>query len=235
MADFQRSFYETGYARREYDYSTVLVEVASLSEGTRIRRVAHLLHGCSGAMLDVGCGNGSLLYWVRSHFSRLVGIDIAEAQLSQARAWAQAMGVSLELHTYNTDTDEIPIEQGSIDACACVVVLEFVMSPERIVAQIARALRIDGTLVVTVGNIVSWKNRMRVILGQDPRTTVFRGAINGGALHHFTRSTICRLLKDHGFMIDYVGCSGRWWQMRQIWPSLLGGDIVVRARKTSSG
>src|SRR6185295_18791885 len=108
--DHQRAFYEDGYARPGVDGPTVLREFEALPSSTRIERAAGLLAGCSGTFLDIGCGSGPLLHRVRAQFSRLIGVDISDAQLSQARAWSQSAGVSLDLHRYNLDVDEMPIE-----------------------------------------------------------------------------------------------------------------------------
>lgn len=230
--DVQREFYEKGYAANSIDSGAIIADFTRLPAGTRIGRAATLLEDCSGTFLDVGCGGGPLLHQVRGHFSQLIGVDIADAQLDRVRGWSAWINQPVQLHRYNVDTDPLPLECQSVDAAACMVVLDFILRPEYLTAEIARVLRPGGRFVCSVGNIVSWKNRLRVMVGLDPRTTVFMNALNGGALHHFTRKTFLAMLVKAGFEIEKVSCSGRWWQVRQYWPALLGGDILVVARKS---
>jgi len=229
--DVQREFYETGYGGLPADGRVILDGFAGLSPDSRISRAAALLQGSSGHFLDVGCGGGPLLYQVRAQFARLTGVDIAAVQLDRVRAWADTAGQPVELHRCNLDAEVLPLEGDSVDAAGCMVVLEFVIRPDHLVREVARVLRPGGVFVCSTGNIVSWRNRGRVLLGLDPQTTAFMGAVNGGALHHFTRATFINLLEQAGLVVEVVGCSGQWWCIRQYWPSLLGGDILVRARK----
>lgn len=230
--DVQREFYESGYGGDRPAPALTMVEFDRQGACTRVSRAAAMLAGARGTFLDVGCGRGPLLYALRGQFTDLIGVDIAEAQLAHVRDWARAAGCPVTLHRSNLDVEPLPLTDASVDAASCMVVLEFVLRPDFMVGEIARVLRPGGILVCSTGNIVSWKNRLRVLAGLDPRTTVFRAALNGGALHHFTQATFVRLLEQAGLVVEEIGCSGRWWQIRRHWPALLGGDILVRARKS---
>lgn len=231
MKDVQRDFYETGYGGPTVAAEAIAAGFARQSTDSRISRAAALLRGVSGHLLDVGCGSGPLLHAAQNDFEKLSGVDIAEAQLARARVWSAQAKIPLHLYRCNLDVESLPLPDGSVDAVTCMVVLEFVFSPDVVVSEIARVLRPGGMLVCSTGNIVSWKNRLRVLMGRNPQTTTFRGAINGGALHHFTQATFIELLARFGLKVEHVTCSGRWWRVRQFWPALLAGDILLRARK----
>jgi len=233
--DVQRDFYETGYGGSPLGGEEIIAGFHLLSPNTRINRATAMLQGVKGDLLDVGCGPGPLLYQIRDQFSFLHGVDIAEAQLGKVRTWAESLRRKVHVHRCNIDVEPLPLPDASVDAACCMVVLEFVIRPEFAVSEIARVLRPGGVFVCSTGNIVSWKNRLRVLVGLDPRTTTFKGALNGGALHHFTQATFLRMLTQSGFEVEKVECSGRLWSLRRFWPSLLGGDILVRARKPLTG
>ena len=231
MIDPQRDFYEAGYGSKPGTAENVIAGMERLLPTERSRRAADLLHGTTGRFLDVGCGSGSLIYLLRGQFSDLAGVDIANVQLDRVRTWSSKLKLQPELYRANLDREKIPLPDASVDAAACIVLLEFVVEPETVLREIARVLRPGGILVASVGNIASWKNRLRLLLGFDPRTTTFRNALNGGALHYFTQQTFHETLERTGFSVEKTACSGRCWRVRKYWPALLGGDILVRARR----
>jgi len=230
VTDFQREFYENGYAN-DLETKEVVAEIEALANFTRIARAWDLIESKSGNILDVGCGSGALLYNARNKFDNLIGVDIADSQLKKARSWASNCGKEVVLNRCNIDTENLPIEESSIDVAICMVVLEFLLDPQSAVEKIVKVLKPDGVLIASVGNIASWKNRWRLLAGNDPRTTTFMGALNGGALHFFTQATFIQLLECAGLKVDAVSCSGRLWQVKEKWPSLLAGDIIIVARK----
>ncbi|WP_410569254.1 class I SAM-dependent methyltransferase [Amycolatopsis sp. cmx-4-61] len=61
----------------------------------------------AGAVLDVGCGTGSLLHWAREsgHEGRLVGLDPAEGMLGQARRRDDVEWVHGDLSTAAWDSE----------------------------------------------------------------------------------------------------------------------------------
>jgi hypothetical protein len=54
---------------------------------------------------------------------------------------------------------------------------------------------------------------------------------DGGHLHYFTKKTFCRLLEECGFKVLKISGSGLFARFRNFYPSLLTGDICVKAKK----
>jgi ubiquinone/menaquinone biosynthesis C-methylase UbiE len=70
------------------DFSGLPYDFFTQAKADLLRDVvaAHFGAGAKPALLDVGCGVGSLHPFVRDHFVRLRGVDVSDASLAQARA-----------------------------------------------------------------------------------------------------------------------------------------------------
>ena len=99
-------------------------------------------------ILDVGCGSGffveELLETVGPE-GAVVGIDISPQMLAAAAArCAGHPNVVFQ----QADATALPVDEASFDAALCVQVLEYVADPTAALAQMHRALRPGGRVVV---------------------------------------------------------------------------------------
>lgn len=100
----------------------------------------------SAAHLEFGCGDGMFLDSLRrKEIERLVGLDISREAIGKARASYP----DLDFRQI-TRTTPLPFEAGSFDSITIIEVLEHVVEQEALLAELARVLRDDGTLIVTV-------------------------------------------------------------------------------------
>src|SRR4051812_10316568 len=108
------------------------------------------LAGLGEAVLDVGCGTGSLLTEIlRSPVPRrVVGVDAASVYLEAARA--QLRDSRLEL--LEGDAEALPLEAGQFDVALSQLVLQFVSHPGLAVREMARVVRPGGTVAASVWN-----------------------------------------------------------------------------------
>jgi SAM-dependent methyltransferase len=131
----------------------------------------------AGVVVDVGCGEQPHRAMLTPAVDRYIGADVA---------WP---GSPAEV----TITDEcIDLPDGVADVALCTQVLEHTRRPGALLADIARVLRADGTLLVTVP--LYWPHH------EEPHD-YFR----------FTRYGLRHLLEVAGFRVDeMVPCGGRW-------------------------
>ena len=54
---------------------------------------------------------------------------------------------------------------------------------------------------------------------------------DGGHLHYFTQKALCKLLEESGFKVLKVSGCGLFANFRNFWPSLLTGDLIIKAQK----
>ncbi|MEK7383007.1 MAG: methyltransferase domain-containing protein [Elusimicrobiota bacterium] len=132
-------------------------------EALRLRRTRRSL-GCghSESVLDLGCGAGHLLSELSAR--RLVGVDLSQAMLAQA---GRRLRGRPEIELLKADAESLPFAADSFDRVACSEVLEHVLSPERVIAEIHRVSRPGARIVFTIPNegLINLTKRVVVALG----------------------------------------------------------------------
>jgi len=117
-------------------------------------------------VLDIGCGRGVLLS--RLHRSlpnaKLTGVDISENSAAATRAAGFDATVA-------DISQGLPFAARSFDCVIFGEVIEHLVDPDAALLEIARVLEVDGTLIVSTPNMVSWFNRVLVPLGIQPVMT----------------------------------------------------------------
>ncbi|MEM2373495.1 MAG: class I SAM-dependent methyltransferase [Thermoproteota archaeon] len=184
-------------------------------------------------ILDIGCGDGQFLALVKDKFNELYGIDISPLAIEKARNYCLQMGVGERLKLILWDVENgLPFEDSIFDAVTCLAVLEHVFYPPSLLKEISRVLKVGGVLVLQVPNDVWLLYRIQFLLGKIPHS----GGIDDlgydwGHLHKFSKEIIEKLLTSCNFSISTLLCSGVFPNLRKVWLSLLGGDIIVKAVK----
>lgn len=120
-----------------------------LLNGACLREIA--LRG-GERVLDVGAGLGQLSRALARAAGRpVVGIERSPEQISSARGLAAAAGEASLLELREGDACELPLaaqEWGTFDVAHARFLLEHLPSPERVVAQMVRAVRPGGRIVL---------------------------------------------------------------------------------------
>ena len=95
---------------------------------------------------DLGCGTGqvaeALAPWVR----RVIAVDESAAMLQAARRRVRSLS---NVEVRRGALEALPIDDASLDAATCVLVLHHLPAPERALAEAARVLRPGGRLLLT--------------------------------------------------------------------------------------
>lgn len=91
-----------------------------------------------GRVLDVGCGLGDFLRYRKN----TVGVDVNP----HAVAWCRRRG----LDAREMDADRIPFADGCFEAAMLDNVLEHILRPEPLLAEIRRVVVVGGALIVGV-------------------------------------------------------------------------------------
>ena len=188
-------------------------------------------------LLDVGCGSGSLIFKARPKFAELYGIDICLSRIEEAEQMAvEKFGDSNNVHFSVCNVNEkIDFPDNLFDVVASIAVVEHIFDPYHVIMEIHRVLKPGGVFVILVPNIAYIKHRIRLLLGKLPVTSSPYNwreiGWDGGHLHFFTKKTLCTMLHECGFRILEISGSGLFGNLRNFYPSLLTGDICVKAQE----
>jgi ubiquinone/menaquinone biosynthesis C-methylase UbiE len=131
---FPTRFVRSVYDRRAAGFDR-FVEIASLGLDRTLR--ARYARGMGPVVLDVGCGTGRDTAAVDGTF---VGVDLSRGMLSRAPRGPR-------LHYIQADAAYLPIKRA--DAVLCTYTLSTVADWRGALAEMLRALRPGGRLVVT--------------------------------------------------------------------------------------
>ena len=122
-------------------------------------------NGCSGFefAVDAACGTGQSTFLLSGHFQRIIGIDISETQIQQAKLKHE------ELDNKNGNIDfkvgdahNLPIESSSVDLLTCAMAWHW-LDAEKFYAESRRVLKPGGCLAVYGhGGLVSDNERIKV-------------------------------------------------------------------------
>ena len=134
--------------------------------------------------LEVGCGTGFVLQAIQEHYPKAVlhGSDYFEQGLVHARKRMPSVNLS-QLDVRNMNEEEHYDVIGAFD------VIEHINEDELVLANLSRALKSGGTLLVTV-----------------PQHRWLWSAVDERACHvrRYTRSELVGKVTQCGLMVDYV-------------------------------
>lgn len=95
------------------------------------------------SVIEVGCGTGRNTVWLAERAASVLGLDLSEGMLRQARTSVNAPHVQFLQHDIRSAW---PVADASADVVIAMLVLEHVEHLEPIFAEVARALRPGGEL-----------------------------------------------------------------------------------------
>lgn len=117
-----------------------------LIERLRIKKVIKMLSPLpSEKIVEVGCGIGNVIKEIKE--GKIIGIDISFYLLEKAQ---DKLNTSVTL--IEADAESIPLKTRSIDKVICTEVLEHVLHPEAVLAEIKRIMTNGASAVVSIPN-----------------------------------------------------------------------------------
>lgn len=114
------------------------------------KEIAPLLPARCGRVLEIGCGSGATLAWLRTsgRTEHTVGVEISSAAAESARSQVD------EIHCLDFEKSGFSVAQAKFDVILCLDVLEHMVDPWRVVDQLVTDhLAPGGALVISLPNV----------------------------------------------------------------------------------
>ncbi len=216
-----------------------LVSVASGQwPRNRNEAIIHQAHA-GGRLLEIGCGNGSVLNTLAPNYDEAIGIELSAERVAHAQRnlahFSNCKVICGSVSDLSTKAD------APFDCIVWADVIEHipdVIETMHLLAQLSR----PGTQLITVTpNIAYLLQRLKLLAGRsvctslplhrnngflpDAQKTVL---LDGGHLHYFTFRQVEMLYEIAGFRPQRrLGFGSRLSRLRDVWPTLLSGAVCI--------
>lgn len=194
--------------------------------------IAQLLPESIVRCLEIGCGTGSTLAWIKSVYgSETIGVDISEMAAERAKGSVDRMIVG------NVENLRLPIPAKSLDVVLCLDVLEHLVDPWSVVQRMSRLLKPSGCLIASIPNVQHATVILDLLRGKWNYTT--EGLMDSTHLRFFTYSTARELFERFGLRVEihqrFGGSSGKLNLLTfGLFRNFLATHSYVKASKPSS-
>ncbi|WP_455392804.1 class I SAM-dependent methyltransferase [[Eubacterium] cellulosolvens] len=188
-------------------------------------------------VLDVGCGNGTVLYNLREKFDELYGIELSKKRVAITKKTLK--GYNAEIIQGNIEAG-IKFEDEFFDVIICSDVIEHLVDVFSGFKEMTRLLKKNGKLVLNTPNVAYIVNRFKLFFGTFPSTSARnegfevrteRELFDGGHLHYFTFSMLEKMCKRFNYSsIERYGY-GKHGKLHNFYPSLLSPSCQIVGTK----
>ena len=167
----------------------------------------HVQPAGAGRILDVGCGRGFYTRAIAALYPQaaVVGVDYSKDYLTAAAEHTRGMAVQFA----RADARSLPFESGEFDAIVCSEVLEHIVEDGAVLMELARVLRNDGLLLISVPNRqypfmwdpLNWMLE-RVFGTHVPSHIWWLAGIWADHVRLYTAPELSRRVRSAGFTLD---------------------------------
>jgi len=173
-------------------------------------------------ILDVGCGDGRLARAIRANCPDVVihGCDLSTAALARSEGLDRQYSVDL-------NCEVLPEPDESLDLVIASEVIEHLIQPDRVLAELTRVCRQGGHVLLTVPNFAFWRFRVQALRGHVPSVTA-----DDRHLHSFSASLLDQLVGKAGLeVVRLTGLRQRFNGLNWLHFKLLSDTLLIVGRK----
>ena len=180
------------------------------------------------SVLDLGCGDGLLLSFLKENGITGKGLDISEEGVEKAKS----KGLDASVFDFN---EKLPFPDGIFDVVVSLDVLEHLYDPENLIKEAVRVSK--QYLVISAPNFNSLPARLQVLFGAVPENN----KPNKGHIYWFNYSVLEKMARDNHLVFKDLRVNtimenrfliGKLFKiLAKIWPSLFALSFVVKLEK----
>jgi 2-polyprenyl-3-methyl-5-hydroxy-6-metoxy-1,4-benzoquinol methylase len=141
----------------------------------------------NGNILDVGCGNGTFLNFIKKYGWNTYGTEISDYSIIKCK--------EKDINVFKGELHEAEHQNKYFDVVVVNQVLEHLYDPLNFLIECKRILKDDGLLIIGVPNFNSYDSR--ILQGDWQALQV------PTHLYHFSTKTLTRMLEKAGFQVAF--------------------------------
>jgi methionine biosynthesis protein MetW len=192
--------------------------------------------GTGSSVLDIGCGNGFLLYNLRDKFEKLYGIELSSSMVKEAKKTLHDQQAEI----YLGNVDHLSFKDEFFDCVVWTDVVEHIPDVWQAFREVVRVLRPGGQLITATSNVAYFKRRITLLRGRFPVTSGYdEGLIPGGGcdlfagghFHYFTFRSLRKNYEKFGIKVVREFGFGRLGRVHNLWRTMLSGGICIVGEK----
>lgn len=159
----------------------------------KLKNILNQIDNQPSQILDIGCASGWFLSQIAVNYplAECTGIDVYKDAIDYGKKCYKSLKLIL------SDAHSLPFPDNSFDVVICSEVLEHVSYPEKVMKEIKRVLKKEGTAIIEMdsGHFI-----FRIIwyLWTRSKGNVWKDA----HLQSYNTKKLEKLIKDNGFLID---------------------------------
>jgi len=180
----------------------------------------------SNVVMEVGCGAGETLNWLKKTGTCLktIGIEFNPEIAATAKENVDLI-ISGDIEQIDPD-----VVEGSVDLLLCLDVLEHLRDPWKTLNKLSKYLKNGGTIIVSIPN-VRYKSVLLPLVFNSKWEYSTSGHLDITHLRFFVRKTAISLVEGAGFSVDCVmetglGKSKKTLLINKIIPEFIKGLFV---------
>lgn len=165
--------------------------------------ISQLLPADIGRVLEIGCGRGDTLAWLKSlgKTQSTYGIELFADSADAARSKVD--------HVLCGDFETLPLPESfsGFDVILCLDVLEHFVDPWKALARIGNLLAPGGSIITSIPNVRYFRVVLPLLL-QGRWQYEGSGILDRTHLRFFTRQTAIELMTSSGLTLEAVSSTG---------------------------
>jgi methionine biosynthesis protein MetW len=195
--------------------------------------------GTGKRVLEVGCSTGYMSELMKQRNCAVTGVEV------DADAARYAADYCEEVHVLDLNSPDwiTRFSENRFEAVLLGDVLEHLVDPARVLTQIREVLAPNGSLVISLPNIVHWETRVKILLGRFNYESC--GTLDHTHLRFFTLKTAQKLIESAGCRIVrfHPAVGGRttghlrpmWQMLARKLPGLFAYQLLFEAKRRLTG
>lgn len=169
---------------------------------SRLKKCLRIIRSLTpGRLLDIGCSTGDWAAYWQGNGWQCAGIDIDREHVELARA------LGIDAKCCDLNRDPLPFNSETFDLIFAGEVIEHLVDTDGFLSELTRCVRRGGHVLITTPNLVSFENRIRILLGVYPAWVNY-SLVGSGHVRAYTPSVLKKQLAQHGFKV--IVHKGNW-------------------------